>query len=178
VHRGAAAVAMPWRNCGGSTRELARHPESGDFEWRLSVAEVAADGPFSAFPGVDRLLVLLAGAGMDLTLADGVVRLRPPHGAHTFAGEAEVHATLVDGPTTDLNLMVRRDRWSAVLERHTSPARVEGDLVIGYVAQGAATLASGEELGPGDAVERAGSLEWQGDATVLVFALRAVNRRA
>ncbi|HLU13014.1 MAG TPA: HutD family protein [Arenimonas sp.] len=106
-----------WRNERGWTREIYRHPEgSGDWEWRVSIAEVDQDAPFSAFPGCDRELVLLAGEGMDLVFADGErVPLRPPHQGHRFAGERELHAELVAGATHDFNLIWRRDRVSATL---------------------------------------------------------------
>src|SRR5258707_14720415 len=57
---------MPWKNGGGHTHEIAAHPEGAGmaaFAWRVSIAEIAQDGPFSSFPGVDRTLVLLAGNG-------------------------------------------------------------------------------------------------------------------
>ena len=60
---------QPWKNGAGLTREIAvarnAATECG-FDWRLSVAEVARDAPFSAFPGVDRCIVLLRGAGLQL----------------------------------------------------------------------------------------------------------------
>ncbi|MGE0144668.1 MAG: HutD family protein [Planctomycetota bacterium] len=105
---------LPWKNGGGRTREVATDEDrSGTFRWRVSVAEVDRDGPFSEFPGVDRTLWLLRGAGMALKV-DGVdVRLLEPYEPFGFAGEARVSATLIDGPTEDLNLMVRRDRSRA-----------------------------------------------------------------
>ena len=69
------------------------------FDWRLSIAEVEADGPFSAFDGYDRVLVLLDGAGMDLhfTETGERVELRPGNRCARFAGEAPIEALLVDG---------------------------------------------------------------------------------
>jgi environmental stress-induced protein Ves len=58
-----------WKNGAGWTREIAIGPagsSSDDFGWRLSVAEVEADAPFSAFAGVDRCIVVLQGPGMAL----------------------------------------------------------------------------------------------------------------
>ena len=109
-----------WRNGAGWTREI--HAEAladgSDWEWRLSIAEITADGPFSAFPGVDRELVLLAGEGVRLRFDDGTVAdVLPPYGRHRFAGELAVHGELVDGPTHDFNLMWRRDRYDAELWR-------------------------------------------------------------
>ncbi|MFN9965665.1 MAG: HutD family protein [Lysobacteraceae bacterium] len=100
----------PWRNGGGWTREIARSPSEGNWDWRLSVADVGRDGPFSRFEGCDREIVLLAGQGMDLEFEDGErVALRPPHGRLRFAGERALSARLVEGPTLDLNLIWRRD---------------------------------------------------------------------
>ena len=57
-------VPVPWKNGGGVTREVAAFPDGAgfdDFLWRISMAEVRADGPFSVFPGVDRVLAVLEG---------------------------------------------------------------------------------------------------------------------
>lgn len=110
-------VRERWRNGLGWTREIARFPEDIEvWDWRLSVAEVEHDGPFSAFPGCERELVLLAGAGMRLRFEDGeVAELRPPHGRHRFAGERALAAELLAGPTQDFNLIWRRDRVAAQL---------------------------------------------------------------
>lgn len=108
--------AMPWKSGGGTTWEVAIHPPGTDwstFGWRVSIAEVASDGPFSSFPGIDRILVVLAGRGMRLTgIGDAPADLAP-YDRVAFAGEARVDGTLVDGPTRDFNVMVRRGAWRA-----------------------------------------------------------------
>lgn len=106
-----------WRNGFGWTREILRWPERGDaWDWRLSIAEIEQDGPFSSFPGVDRELVLLHGNGVRLRFGDGAVReVEPPHGRVRFAGESVVSGELIDGSTHDFNLMWRRDRIDAEL---------------------------------------------------------------
>ena len=106
-----------WRNQRGWTREVYRHPEgAADWSWRVSIAEIDQDAPFSAFPGCDRELVLLAGEGMDLVFDDGErVPLRPPHDRLRFAGERSLHAELHSGPTHDFNLMWKRDTVAATL---------------------------------------------------------------
>ena len=106
-----------WKNGLGWTREIFRTPpEAHDWDWRLSIAEVEKDGPFSTFPGVDRELVLLAGEGMRLVFEDGEnVELSPPHDRARFAGERGMRAELISGPTQDFNLMWRRDRVDASL---------------------------------------------------------------
>ncbi len=109
-----------WKNGLGWTREITRFPSAGDnWVWRLSIAEVDKDGPFSAFENIDRELVLLSGEGMRLNFTDGEsVILNPPHDKHRFAGEREINAELINGPTQDFNVMWRRDRYEAqVLHR-------------------------------------------------------------
>src|SRR5690606_37730982 len=108
-----------WRNGAGYTRQVHAEPAAGgnaEWNWRLSIAEIDADAPFSAFPGVDRELVLLQGNGMRLRFDDGAVHeLLPPHDRLRFAGERALVGELVDGPTRDFNLMWRRDAIDAAL---------------------------------------------------------------
>lgn len=122
----ATARAMPWKNGGGETLELAIAPAGAgldDFAWRISSARVAADGAFSRFAGVDRSLALLSGAGLRLQRGDGRVEELFSGGAVAqFPGEEAIAATLVDGPVGDLNLMTRRGVW-----RHRlAPLRLHG----------------------------------------------------
>lgn len=105
-----------WKNGTGWTREIVRTPETGDWDWRLSIAEIEQDGPFSVFPGIDRELVLIRGNGLRLRFSDGEVHeLQPPHARLRFAGEREVRGELLEGPTHDFNLMWRRDAVVAEL---------------------------------------------------------------
>lgn len=108
-----------WHNGLGWTRDI--HTESllGDsqgWSWRLSIAEIEKDAPFSIFEGVNRVLVLLSGGGLRLRFEDGEVQtLQPPHGRLQFAGEREVTGELIEGTTQDFNLMWRRDAIEAQL---------------------------------------------------------------
>lgn len=117
-----------WRNGAGWTREIARlgvdagglsliHGDgSDDWDARLSIAEIDTDCAFSAFPGVERELVLLRGDGIELTFADGrVVTVDPPHGRIRFAGADAPRCHLCHGPTHDFNLMWRPERVAAQL---------------------------------------------------------------
>lgn len=105
-----------WRNGAGWTREIHRHADGADWAWRISIAEIERDAPFSLFPGVERELVLLSGNGLRLRFDDGVVHdLRPPHDKLRFSGERGVAGELLDGPTHDFNLMWRRDLFDATL---------------------------------------------------------------
>ena len=113
-------VAGPWANGGGITYEVLRSPEGDtDFDWRVSIAEVASDGPFSPYPGVDRVLILLRGA-MVLEI-DGVSHEVSRFSPIEFAGESYVESRLSQGPTMDLNVMTRRGRATAQVELLTGP---------------------------------------------------------
>ncbi len=96
-----------WRNGGGVTRELLVVPATGEWSARVSVADIGADGPFSAYPGVRRWTTVLDGAGIELTI-DGTKRRLDADGAClAFDGAANVDARLSNGPVRDLNLMAR-----------------------------------------------------------------------
>ena len=112
---------MRWKNGAGWTSEILRvhdgeERDTNDWTWRLSIAEIETDAPFSAFPGVERELVLLSGNGLRLRFDDGETRdLLPPHDKLRFAGERAAFGELVDGPTRDFNLMWKREAVDAQL---------------------------------------------------------------
>lgn len=111
---------MPWRNGLGSTTELVIAPEGASlesFDFRLSIAQLAAAAPFSRFPGVDRWLLMLEGS-VRLAIGEAAdVNLDPTQSGVEFAGEQSVTATPLDSPAKDLNLMVRRGRYRGALRR-------------------------------------------------------------
>lgn len=110
VIRPAEYRVMPWKNGGGSTTELNVCPTGAvAFDWRGSIATVEIDGPFSAFDGYERHIMVLSGGGMTLNIAShGKVALRPLE-PFSFAGETKVKGVLSDGPVKDFNLIVRRE---------------------------------------------------------------------
>ncbi|MEU9254579.1 HutD family protein [Streptomyces sp. NPDC048270] len=111
VLRAADRAATAWKNGGGVTREIAARPEgagTGDFAWRVSLAEVAADGPFSAFPGVERTLTLAEGAGMELSVAGAHRLVDERFAPQDFAGDEPTDCRLLDGPVVNFNVMYRR----------------------------------------------------------------------
>lgn len=114
--------AQPWRNGGGLTRELLAWPPASPgtpAAWvvRVSVADIASDGPFSAFPGVSRGFAVLEGAGVVLGLRAGERRLAPGDEAFLFDGAEAPGCCLIDGPTRDLNLMVQGDAGRLRMQR-------------------------------------------------------------
>jgi len=127
----------PWKNGGGETREIVCHPPGAGthaFEWRVSIATIARNGAFSAFPGVDRVTVLLRGAGVRLRSADGRIehRLDTPLAPFAFAGEVAIEAELLDGACHDLNVMSRRGDWRSQVEviRHEQVLAPAGQGVL------------------------------------------------
>jgi hypothetical protein len=103
----AAWRAQPWRNGAGVTRELLRWPEVDPYAIRISVADVTAPAPFSAFAGYRRWLYLLEGGPVTLALDDREVVLADPADGLAFAGDARVAAVAIARPSRDLNFMVR-----------------------------------------------------------------------
>jgi len=106
----ADAPPTPWRNGGGVTRELAAWPATADWHWRISVAEVAAGGPFSRFDGVQRWFAVLQGRGVRLQVGPARHELTPGSAPLCFDGADPVDCELIAGATQDLNLMLRHGR--------------------------------------------------------------------
>ncbi len=105
-----------WRNGLGWTHEILRLPAQGDWAVRLSVAEVEQAAAFSAFPGIEREIVLLQGEGMRLDFDDGEQAvLVPPFGRLRFAGERPLTGVPLGGATRDFNAMWRRETVDATL---------------------------------------------------------------
>jgi uncharacterized protein len=97
-----------WRNGGGVTRELlAWPPDVEPWALRVSVADIESDGPFSAFPGVERWFSVISGSGVVLSFPEGVLRLTQKDPPLRFDGAAAPGCRLLKGPTRDLNLMLR-----------------------------------------------------------------------
>ncbi|MFI6872121.1 HutD family protein [Streptomyces sp. NPDC050400] len=150
----AARTAVPWKNGGGVTREIAGAPEgagTADFRWRVSLAEVAGDGPFSAFPGVDRTLTMVEGDGMELTVAGRPRLIESPYEPRDFAGDVATDCRLLGGPVVNFNVMWRRDAVAAppavAVVRSALP--VEAALVVALSDAGAEL--GGRTLGRYDA---------------------------
>lgn len=102
-----SVAPQPWRNGGGRTRELLAWPSREAWRARVSLADIEADGPFSTFPGVTRWFAVVAGAGVVLTFRDGDRSLARGDAPLAFDGADAPMCRLVDGPTRDLNLMLR-----------------------------------------------------------------------
>jgi hypothetical protein len=111
----ASAAAAPWRNGGGTTRELLAWPHADDWLVRISVAEIAASGPFSSYPGIARWFAVLSGDGVNLRVDGREHVLDRNAQPFCFDGASATECDLRSGPTEDFNLMLRGRE--GVLER-------------------------------------------------------------
>jgi len=140
---------VPWKNGGGITHELLAWPPGlADWHWRISVAQVDADGPFSVFEGVQRWFAVLGGAGVELALGqDEAVQtqcLTQQSEAFCFDASLPVDCKLINGPTQDFNLMVHRTQVRAHMQR------VRGALIVPVQSDSVCALwtgATGAQLG-------------------------------
>ncbi len=150
-----------WANGAGTTRQVAAEPDDSgidSFDWRVSIADVVGECSFSAFPGIDRTILLVEGRVMVLAI-DGVECRLDPLAPVRFGGEADVTCSVPDGPTRDLNVMCRRGEWAASVEvlDARKPVTVaptsEGiAFVVCFAGQWSLVEPAAHWLGPGDFV--------------------------
>ena len=107
VVRAQDIAPTPWKNGGGLARDLLCAPSAGDWRWRISLADVNADGPFSSYPKVQRWFAVVEGAGVELDFGGRTVGVRTGDAPLAFDGAAAPGCRLIAGPTRDLNLMLR-----------------------------------------------------------------------
>lgn len=112
---------QPWRNGCGRTRELVAWPDAHDWRLRVSVADIESDGPFSSFPGVHRSFAVIEGVGVELDIDGDLHRLTRNDAPFAFDGNAPASCRLIDGPTRDLNLMLRGARGAMLVCRDGEP---------------------------------------------------------
>lgn len=142
IHRfdTAALPATPWKNGGGTTREIVCQPPGAgmdSFDWRVSIATIAAAGPFSAFPGVDRVILLLDGAGVHLQGGGIDHRLDTPGVPFAFSGDVALGCELLGGTSTDFNVMARRGRVRAEVRVLSAAEDISADCGLLLAVRGA-----------------------------------------
>ena len=173
---------MPCKNGGGLTEEIATHPEGArldSFDWRVSVAEVARDGPFSQFPGIDRTITLLEGRGMRLSDGDRTIVMETPFEPYSFGGEAPIACALVSGPVRDFNAMVRRDRARGTVTVVRAAATIEAaDFRLVFAAIGTHQCSVDGEEPINVAPRHALIVEESPDAPAAQLAIRPLEARA
>lgn len=135
--------STPWKNGGGSTKQLLISPinaELTEFDYRISIASISSNGPFSSFIGIDRQLVILEGDGVELSIdshegtkqingrgAEEKIsgntdtteykRLTPTDSPFCFAGETSITSQLLGCDVIDFNVMTKRGAFKAHTQR-------------------------------------------------------------
>ncbi|MCU8017972.1 HutD family protein [Shewanella sp. SM72] len=132
-----------WKNGGGSTKQLLISPinaEFTEFDYRISIASISSNGPFSSFIGIDRQLVILKGDGVELSInshertkqINGLgagekisgntdtteyKRLTPTDSPFCFTGETSITSQLLGSDVIDFNVMTKRGAFKAHTQR-------------------------------------------------------------
>ncbi|WP_120522050.1 HutD/Ves family protein [Arthrobacter celericrescens] len=142
----------PWRNGGGVTRELASHPKAasaqdGAWDWRVSIADVSKAGAFSAFPGMERVLTVIDGELLLLTV-DGEEHPVEKYRPFRFSGEADTSSALPTGDIRDLNIIARAGAfkgYTSIIELSKKRAHpvFEGQLAV--LLEGKASVVPGAD---------------------------------
>ncbi|MDA3838872.1 MAG: HutD family protein [Candidatus Delongbacteria bacterium] len=123
-------LTVPWKNGMGTTEELIvkYSPDHDNFIWRISIAGVISDGPFSDFSGYDRTLLMLEGNGIGLNHSNGKrIELRKPTDIAEFSGDVKTTAILVNGMIKDFNVMALREKCTALVEIVSGIEEIEND---------------------------------------------------
>jgi uncharacterized protein len=152
--RSADYKRIPWKNGGGMLGDIIVSPDGAgldEFDWRVSTAHVGRDGPFSVFPGIDRVMKIVGGAALRLEIAGmDSVTLTPESEPFDFPGDAPTQAFLGDGPIDNLNVMVRRGKFGTSMrqiaihdEFWLSPQ--PGHTLLMYLEKGTVGVQGGEE---------------------------------
>ena len=149
---------MPWKNGGGITYEVAIFPADAaldGFAWRVSMAQVESDGPFSRFDGIDRSLAIMQGNGLRLLVDGAALELGAQSRPLAFPGDIPVSAALIAGPIMDLNAMTRRDAWRHQMtrDRLVGPYSIVADADTTLIIVRTGSVRFGDErLAPRDAL--------------------------
>ncbi len=169
-------ITTPWKNGGGITHEIARQDGDAGWLWRLSIAEVASDGPFSRFAGYTRILTVIDGAGIALYGPAGVLTALPLRPV-AFDGSTPIEGRLLAGPLRDLNLIYDPARIAGRVERIALPGHHahQGTDVIGILALSAGVEVDESALLPGRfALGQRGTVACEPGAVALQVTLRSL----
>jgi environmental stress-induced protein Ves len=168
IIRYAELKAQPWRNGGGVTRELASQPaatapqdstgSAGGWDWRVSIADMSKAGDFSAFPGMDRVLTVVEGELLLLSV-DGAEHPLEKYRPFRFSGDAAAAGALPTGDIRDLNVITRNGAfkgYTSIIELSKKRAHPVFGGQLGILLQGQATVSpgtAGDEPGTPDGPE-------------------------
>ncbi|WP_171021575.1 HutD/Ves family protein [Parasedimentitalea maritima] len=153
------SAAVQWKNGGGTTHELGQRVEAGELIWRLSLANIEKDGPFSIFPGLCRIHTIVAGQGLCLS-GDGNTLLVKPFQPVSFDGGLKLEAQLADGPCRAFNVIFDPRRVQATAHLHTT-----GTMTVDVGEHALFVLAGEMDLGAAGCFSKFQGLVLNGPAT-------------
>ncbi|MDR7083457.1 environmental stress-induced protein Ves [Arthrobacter ginsengisoli] len=178
IIRYAELKAQPWRNGGGVTRELASQPtavpapdgsgQASGWDWRVSIAEISKAGDFSAFPGMDRVLTVVEGELLLLSV-DGAERPLEKYRPFRFSGDAAAAGALPTGDIRDLNVITRSGAfkgYTSIIELSKKRAHPVFGGQLGILLQGQATAAPGTAAGTSETAAAAPTTLGRYDAVI------------
>ena len=154
IIRYAELKAHPLRNGGGMTRELASHSngaaprdagQAASWDWQVSIAEMAKAGDFPAFPGMDRVLTVIEGELLLLSV-DGAEHPLEKYRPFRFSGDAAAAGALPTGDIRDLDVITRKGAfkgYTSIIELSKKRAHPVFAGQLGVLLQGQATVVPG-----------------------------------
>ncbi len=149
-------VTSAWKNGGGITHEVAR--DGGEnWAWRLSIAEVDSDGPFSIFAGMSRILTVLDGAGIDLISDRETLQARVLVPVH-FSGDTPIDCRRIAGAIRDFNVIFDPKRVQADVQVLRGPQSINAADLTAIFALDAGVLVGGNPLPMGAVALGAGAV--------------------
>jgi hypothetical protein len=166
--------SQPWVNGAGTRQELVTSAQDGT-PWRISTAQIDRDCPFSTYPGLARLHVIIAGMGTHLGGA-GVDLDVAPFVPVAFDGDTPLVCRLKDGPCTAFNVIYDPTRIRVDLVALTAGAHeISAEEVAVFCVSGTASV-DGETLlaGQGAVVKGATVIIVDPDAQALCARLDPV----
>jgi uncharacterized protein len=161
---------MPWANGRGTTVEMLRQDGPDGLLYRLSMASVVEDGPFSLFPGVERNLTVISGPGFRLA-GEGIALHCAALVPVAFPGDVAVRAVGTDGhPSDDFNVMTARHLPKPVVtvERAGAVLVARGTLCLFALGP---ILANGVAMDRHDLIITEGAATLSGSGPVLAVRL-------
>ena len=172
-------VTTRWKNGGGLTHEIARDREGDDWHWRLSIADVASDGPFSVFKGYARILTVIEGAGLALHTPEGTLHALPLQPV-AFSGDVAIDSRLVRGVVRDFNVIHDPFCVAAEVAVITGPVTVDaGPGLAGLLCLMGDVAVMGTPVAPGAcALGTLGSIRLAEGAMAIVVTLAPVQTEA
>jgi environmental stress-induced protein Ves len=136
--------SVAWKNGKGVTHDILLLPAGAsheNFDVRVSLAPIVGAAPFSAFPGIERVITCLGDNPVILVFADGREVRLDTLVPYRFDSGLSPSTRLPAGESRVLNVMTRRGRCNATVEIVHGAAKntlkvPSGGMAIVHAAQG------------------------------------------